>query len=74
MANGVWSTAREPVRGGATARAFATGKPLTAGGASHNGVAFERRYTEKELWANWEYFITRVIIAASKSRACWIMK
>jgi mannonate dehydratase len=59
MANGVWSTANEPGRGGAICRAFDSGKPATSGGSSHNR-AFEKSYTEKELWDNWEYFCKQI--------------
>lgn len=59
MANGIWSTASEPGRGGAVSRVFDAGKPATSGGSSHNR-AFDRPYTEKELWDNWEYFCKRI--------------
>jgi mannonate dehydratase len=63
MANGVWSTAQENNRGGAICRAFEEGKPATSGGSSHN-APFERRYSENELWDNWEYFAKRIVPVA----------
>ena len=68
MANGVWTTGSEPIRG-AGGRAFdlarATdedwlrkrfGKPLTHG----------RRYSEDEIWANYTHFIRRVVPVAEE--------
>jgi mannonate dehydratase len=66
MANGVWSTARETARGGASCRAFREGAPATSAGSSHNR-AFGRKYTEDELWANWEYFVKRIAPVAEET-------
>ena len=70
MANGIWSTGREKIRGGAMARAFhlkgaREGRwgdrywraPLTHG----------RVYSEKELWDNYAYFIRQVVPVAEKA-------
>jgi mannonate dehydratase len=67
MGNGIWSTEREEVRGGAMSRAFrlpqaregrwfqTTWKvPLTHG----------RVYSEQEIWDNYVYFIERVVAVA----------
>lgn len=70
MPNGIWSTERETTRGGASARGFDEAK------ATHgmwHGRSFElpltngREYTEDEVWANFEYFITRAARAAEES-------
>ena len=67
MANGIWSTESEPIRGDAIGRAFRLGKPSqgwwireTYRGALTHG----RRYSEDELWANYEYFIRKVVPVA----------
>lgn len=67
MANGVWSSARETARGGAACRAFDAAQPAQAYGASHNGVTFDRPYTERELWDNYEYFIKRIVPVAEQT-------
>ncbi len=69
MGNGIWSTEREPIRGGAMARAFRLPKaqegrwfnktwraPLTHG----------RVYSEQEIWDNYAYFIERVVRVAEE--------
>ncbi len=70
MPNGIWSTAREETRGGASARGFDEAK------ATHgmwHGKSFElpltngREYSEEEVWENFEYFITRAARAAEES-------
>ncbi|HOK46514.1 MAG TPA: mannonate dehydratase [Bryobacteraceae bacterium] len=67
MANGVWSTERETARGGASCRAFDASKKPFSGGSSHNNVYFERKYTDDELWANWEYFVRRIAPVAEET-------
>ncbi len=70
MANGIWSTEREFTRGQAPARAFDLAKadkgwwidreyqgPLTHG----------RKYSEDELWENYEYFIRQVAPVAEEA-------
>jgi|WetSurMetagenome_2_1015567.scaffolds.fasta_scaffold02260_2 mannonate dehydratase len=60
MANGIWSTGREKARGGAPARAFDLEKAVAG---DWNGKRYEgplthgRKYTQDEIWANYEYFI-----------------
>ncbi len=67
MGNGIWSTARETTRGGASARGFDLAKadagywdkkvfkgPLTHG----------RVYSPKEIWDNYTYFIKAVVPVA----------
>jgi len=65
MANSVWSTDPEEIRGGARARAFDLEKaqkqrPLTHG----------REYTEEEIWDNFTYFIKQ---AAPVAEAAGVM-
>jgi len=67
MANGVFSTGRETARGGASVRAFDADKPATAYGSSHDSRIFERKYTEDELWKNYEYFIRRIVPVAEET-------
>ncbi len=70
MANGIWSTGREQIRGGAMGRALRLERaregwwidrtfegPLTHG----------RRYSESELWENFEHFIRKVVPVAEES-------
>jgi mannonate dehydratase len=70
MANGIWSTAPEPTRGGARARAFNLEK--AEHGHWHGrryGVplSHERRYTEDEIWENYAYFIDQVAPVAEEA-------
>ena len=70
MGNGIWSTGREEIRGGALARAFRPDQaregrwlnktwqvPLTHG----------REYTEAELWDNYTHFIRQVVPVAEEA-------
>ena len=70
MANGIWSTAPEQTRGGARARGF----DLAKAEAGHwHGTRYEmplthgRKYTEQELWDNYEYFIRQVVPVAEEA-------
>jgi len=70
MGNGIWSTGRGTLRGGATARAF----HLAEARAGHwGGKAFEgplthgRRYSEDELWDNYASFIRQVVPVAEEA-------
>src|SRR5713226_6034029 len=68
MGNGIWSSQRETTRGGAAARAFR----LETAKGSWNGKAFEsplthgRKFTKKELWDNYTFFIKRVAPVAEE--------
>ena len=67
MASGVWSTAKEPTRGGALGRAFDVDaetfyindrkgpRTISKGKLTHS-----REYSEEELWENFEYYIKAV--------------
>ncbi len=63
MGNGIWSSAAEETRGGAKARAFDAAKSK-AGHWSNKRfdepLTHGRRYTEKEIWDNYTYFIKAV--------------
>jgi mannonate dehydratase len=61
MANNVWSTAPEFTRGGAPSRAFNLEKAET-GKLTHG-----RRYTEDEIWENFEHFIKAVAPVAEEA-------
>lgn len=62
--HGVWRTGREKLRGGAISTAFEEGKPATAGVLDHTA---QRRYTEDELWKNWEYFARQIAPVAEET-------
>ena len=69
MANGIWSTERETARGGASARAFDQSK----GGVGYwsrseyrEPLSHDRKYSEDEIWANYEYFIRQVAPVAEQ--------
>ncbi len=67
MGNGIWSSARETTRGGASARAFDLEKPHKG---SWNGKDFflplthGRVYSQEEIWENYTYFIKQVVPVA----------
>ena len=69
MANGIWSSAQETTRGGASARAF---KLETAKG-NWNGKVYEeplthgRKYSKEELWENYTYFIRQIAPVAEEA-------
>lgn len=71
MANGIWSTATEKTRGDAPARAFNID---SADAGYWNGVKYEaplthgRKYTQDELWANYEYFIKKAAAVAEEQK------
>lgn len=56
MPNGVWRTSRStPVRGGAAATAFRMALVKDA------PLTHERAYTEAELWANYDWYLERML-------------
>ena len=72
MANGIWSTAREPSRG-ASARAFdqrliasAVGTGTASGQPQRQPLTHGRVYSEAELWDNYTYFIRAVAPVAEE--------
>jgi mannonate dehydratase len=70
MANGIWSTEREPTRGGAMARAFDLDKAQVghwAGRMYNMPLTHGRTYSEDEMWANYEHFIKQVVPVAEQA-------
>ncbi len=66
MATGTHNTGRAAVRGGAMARTFEAGK-LPDLETGSNRVVFDRPYTEKEMWENWEYLARRIAPVADET-------
>jgi mannonate dehydratase len=69
MANGIWSTARETTRGGASARAFnlATADKGHWDGADYPlPLSHGRLYAEDEIWQNYTHFIKEVASVAEE--------
>lgn len=70
MGNGIWSTAREPTRGGASARAFdlaQADKGVWAGKTFQGPLTHGRVYTEREIWDNYTHFIRAVVPVAEET-------
>lgn len=69
MGNGIWSSARETTRGGATARAFDMSKDPQGnwGGKVFKGpLSHGRKYSQEELWENYTHFIKQVVPVAEE--------
>ena len=65
MGNGIWSTERERIRGGATSRAFRLERATEGhwvGEVFRTPLSHGRAYTADELWDNYAYFIERVAL------------
>lgn len=69
MGNGIWSSAPEETRGGATARALRlkTAVGRWSGKTWQPPLSHGRRYTEDELWENYTYFIRKVVPVAEEA-------
>ncbi|HEC43712.1 MAG TPA: D-mannonate dehydratase [Bacteroides sp.] len=70
MGNGIWSTDREPTRGGASARGFnleEAEEGLWAGKVYKAPLTHGRIYTKEEIWDNYEYFIKAVAPVAEEA-------
>lgn len=70
MANGIWSTAPEPTRGGAQARAFDLSRAEQGhwhGTRYHMPLSHGRAYSEEELWQNFSHFIAEVAPVAEEA-------
>ncbi|MCD6521040.1 MAG: mannonate dehydratase [Anaerolineae bacterium] len=70
MGNGIWSTGREEIRGGARARAFHLDQAREGswGGKTWRApLSHGREYTEEELWENYAYFIKKVVPVAENA-------
>ncbi|HXJ59974.1 MAG TPA: mannonate dehydratase [Verrucomicrobiae bacterium] len=69
MGNGIWSSARETTRGGASARAFdlqKNPKGNWAGKVFEGPLTHGRRYSKEELWENYTYFIKQIVPVAEQ--------
>jgi len=67
MGNGIWSTAREFTRGGASTRAFDLSKAdegVWAGKSFRGPLTHGRIYSQKEIWDNYAYFVKAVVPVA----------
>lgn len=69
MGNGIWSSSRETTRGGAESRALRleTAVGRWAGKTWQNPLSHGRKFTEDELWANYTYFIKKVVPVAEEA-------
>jgi mannonate dehydratase len=69
MGNGIWSTDREPTRGGASSRAFDQAKADKgnwAGKVFKAPLTHGRIYSKQEIWDNYTYFIKAVTPVAEE--------
>jgi mannonate dehydratase len=69
MGNGIWSTARETTRGGASARGFDLAKAdkgYWAGKVFQGPLTHGRVYSPDEIWENYAYFIKAVVPVAEE--------
>src|ERR1051325_303502 len=69
MGNGIWSSARETTRGGASARAFdmeKNPKGYWSGKVFQGPLTHGRKYSKEELWENYTYFIKQVVPVAEE--------
>jgi mannonate dehydratase len=69
MGNGIWSSAREATRGGASARSFDMEKNPRGnwdGKVFKGPLTHGRRYSPDELWKNYTYFIKQVVPVAEE--------
>jgi mannonate dehydratase len=70
MGNGIWSSPQEITRGGAKARALDLKSPDAKGywidKVYEGPLTHGRKYTEQEIWDNYEYFIRQVVPVAEE--------
>lgn len=69
MGNGIWSSARETTRGGASARAFDLNqnpKGYWVGKVFKGPLTHGRKFSQEELWENYTYFIRQVVPVAEE--------
>jgi len=72
MPVGVWRTSPSKARGGALVDAFDQSELKNAGGSYMSGETWtelipDKKYTEKEFWKNYEYFIREIIPVAEEA-------
>jgi mannonate dehydratase len=69
MANGIWSSEPETIRGGGTARAFhlKNAKGYWNGKVYEGPLTHGREYSHEELWDNYTYFIRQIAPVAEQA-------
>jgi mannonate dehydratase len=69
MANGIWSSAPETIRGGGQARSFHlnTAKGYWNGKVYEGPLTHGRIYSQDELWDNYTYFIRQIAPVAEEA-------
>lgn len=69
MANGIWSSEQEKIRGGGKARAFhvGTAKGYWNGKVYEGPLTHGRRYSKEEMWENYTYFIRQIAPVAEEA-------
>lgn len=70
MGNGIWSTERELIRGGASARGFdmaVADKGQWHGREYYLPLSHGRRYSEEEIWENFRSFVEEVAPVAEEN-------
>ena len=69
MANGIWSSPPETIRGGGQARSFHlnTAKGYWNGKVYEGPLTHGRAYSQDELWDNYTYFIRQIAPVAEES-------
>lgn len=70
MANGIWSSETETVRGGARARALRLDRDPAGhwiGETFRGPLTHGREYSEVELWENYRFFMSRVVPVAEEA-------
>jgi mannonate dehydratase len=70
MGNGIWSSARETIRGGAVSRALRLGQGEVGYWIDqrfHGPLTHGRGYSENELWDNYATFIRQVVPVAEEA-------
>jgi mannonate dehydratase len=71
MANGIWSSGTETVRGGATGRALRLDADPVGRWIDRRfrgELTHGREYSPEEIWENYQYFIERVVPVAEEAR------
>jgi mannonate dehydratase len=69
MANGIWSSGQETIRGNGKARAFhlKTAKGYWNGKIYEGPLTHGREYSKEELWDNYTYFIRQIAPVAEEA-------
>ena len=69
MANGIWSSEQETIRGGGKARSFHlnTAKGYWNGKVYEGPLTHGREYSKQELWDNYTYFIRQIAPVAEEA-------